>query len=147
MLISIDFKTKLSPADTFSFIAKNLFKNHEKWDPYIIENTKLTDGPVRVGTKGRTITNFLGKQKADFEVTEFIPDKTFIFVNTSGDVQLTRAYSFSQSKNGGTNINFSFEIKPGNLQSRLGFPIIVAIVKKRVPKNIKLLQDLLDSQK
>lgn len=145
MRLSIDFKTKLKPAQAFDFIANNFFENHPKWDPRIIEHVKTTDGPIGVGTEGRAVTKFMGKQKSTFKITEFKPNTVFSFINTSGPVYLDRSYKFNPDKNG-TKINFVFDMRPGAWYVKPVFPILAAQTKKLVYENIKLLESVLDSQ-
>ncbi len=143
MRISVDFVTTKTPDEAFAFIAKNFFANHQKWDPDLLSNVKTSDGPIGVGTTGRAVTKFAGKQTADFEVTQFEPNKSFVFVNTSGAVALERSYFFKPSKSGGTDINFIFDMKPKRLDTKLAFPILSAITRKKVSKNIETLKSLL----
>ena len=147
MLIDVKFATSLEPGEAFSFIAENFFKNHQKWDPDLIENVKTSDGPIGIGTTGRAVTRFAGKQVADFKITNYSPNKNFAFINTSGAVYLERAYSFEASPNGGTDINFIFDMRPKALRTKIVFPILKAITKKKVSSNIKLLESLLEKAK
>ena len=147
MRISVDFVTTKTPDEAFGFIAKDFFANHQKWDPDLLSNVKTSDGPIGVGTTGRAVTKFAGKQTADFEVTRFEPNKSFVFVNTSGAVALERSYFLKPNKSGGTDINFLFDMNPKRLDTKLVFPILSAITRKKVSKNIETLKSLLDSQK
>ena len=147
MRISVTFSTARSPSEAFGFIAQDFFKNHQKWDPDLISNVKLSDGPIGVGTRGRSVTKFAGKQTADFEVTEFELNKSFVFVNTSGAVALERSYFFKPNRSGGTDINFVFDMNPRRLDTKLAFPVLGAITRKKVNKNIETLRSLLDSKK
>ena len=142
MRISVDFVTTKTPDEAFAFIAKDFFANHQKWDPDLMSNVKTSNGPIGVGTTGRAVTKFAGKQTADFEVTEFKPNKQFKFVNTSGTVNLERSYSFKPAKNGGTDINFIFDMSPKPWLMKPIFPIIEAVTRKKVHQNIKILESL-----
>lgn len=144
MRIETRFKTSRSPAQAFKFIATDFFDNHQKWDPDLLQNIKLTEGPVGLGTKGRSVTRFAGKQKADFKVTGFEPDKLFEFVNTTGMVNLLRRYTFKPAGKG-ADITFVFDMTPKYFFMKPIFPIIAAQTKKRVQPNIDKLKALLDS--
>lgn len=144
MRISTDFSTPQNPRQAFSFIAKDFFENHQKWDPDLVENIKLTKGPIGAGTKGRSVTKFAGKQVADFEITEYSPEKSFVFINTTGPVLLERGYFFKPLSAGGTRVNFIFDMRPKTLPMKIVFPIISRLTAKRVHKNIKILESLLN---
>jgi hypothetical protein len=143
MRIETNFKSPKSPKDCFKFIAEDFFKNHQKWDPDLLENTKLSTGPIGKGTTGRSVTKFGGKQVSQFEVTNFSAPKQFAFVNTTGAVNLNRVYSFKPADDGGTDINFVFEMSPKRPDTWLAFPILAAMTRGKVAKNIKTLEELL----
>lgn len=141
MRITLAFTTPLKPAKAFEYIAEDFFTNHQKWDPDLVENKKLSDGPIGVGTKGRSVTKFAGKQTAYFEITTFSKPAKFSFINTSGPVNLQRTYTFLPDKDG-TKISFIFDMEPRLIMKPI-FPIIAVLTKKRVYKNIETLKSLL----
>lgn len=144
MKIQTTFHSAKPPAEVFSFIAENFFENHSKWDPDLLENTKLTDGPIGVGTEGRAVTKFAGKQVSNFKITQYEPNERFVFINTSGPVALERSYFFKPSQDG-AEVTFIFEMLPKTLMTKLAFPILKAVTEKRVHQNIRTLETLLNS--
>lgn len=138
----VTIRVPRSPDDAFAFIARDFFANHPRWDTAIVEMTQTSAGAVGVGTTGREVRSFAGKQAADFRITEFEPGRRFAFTNTSGAFWLDRAYDFDPD-DGGTAISFSFKMRPRILPVRLLFPMIKGQIEKQVRANIERLATLL----
>lgn len=65
------------PAVVFDFVAVNHLSNHPRWDPHM-ELTKLTDGPMGVGTRfHRRQTRGDVAIEGTMDVVEFQPDRVF----------------------------------------------------------------------
>jgi uncharacterized protein YndB with AHSA1/START domain len=142
MLVQVSFTVAKSPAEVFDFVAARFFEHHPLWDPSIVELTNHTTGPVGVGTRGTEVRRFMGKQSADFEVTEFEPARRFAFTNTSGPFALDRAYTFEAS-DGGTRLAFDFDIMPRQLPVRVLFPLVSKTIASQVRTNLGNLEKLL----
>ncbi len=141
MLVHVSFDVDKSPAEVFDFVAAGFFEHHPLWDPAITELTNHTPGPVGVGTKGTEVRRFMGKQSADFEVTEFEPGRRFVWVNTSGPFALDRAHAFEASDRG-TKVTFDFDMNPRPLPMRLLFPLVSKTIASQVRTNIGNLEKL-----
>jgi hypothetical protein len=142
MHVQVEFDVGRSPAEVFEFVAAGFFEHHQLWDSDIVELRQHSPGPVTVGTTGTEVRRFMGKQSADFEVTEFEPTHRFVWTNTSGPIALDRAYTFEPTGQG-THVRFDFETEPRLLPFRLLFPLVKGIIAGQVRTNIGNLERIL----
>jgi hypothetical protein len=70
-------ESSLSVHDAFAYMAA--FENVAEWDPGVVEATRLTDGPVHVGTEFRVLTQ-TGKRRIPlvYRVTDFEEDSRVV---------------------------------------------------------------------
>jgi hypothetical protein len=141
----IEIEVPVAQTDAFTYVAENYFENHHRWNPAIIELTKLTDGPVGVGTRGRETRRFVVKQPADFEVTAYDPPHHFAFTNTTGAFALDRSYTFEPAP-AGTLITVSMQMGARKPIARVLLPIVGGTIGKQVRSNIARLRDLLSAE-
>jgi hypothetical protein len=139
---TVEVRVPRAPAAVFAFVAEGFFDNHPRWDP-AVAMANDTPGPVAVGTRGREVRRFLGRQVAEVEVTAFQPPRRFALRNRSGPFELDRAFSF-EPVDGGTHIRFSFRMRPRPLPLRLLFPLLRPTISRQVHANIARLGQLLD---
>lgn len=125
---------------TWVYVAEQYFDHHASWDPAVVDMQPSQPGNVRSGFTGVETRRFLGRQRAGFEITEFIPQRRFALRNTSGPFKLDRAYDFVP-ENGGTRISFSFRMAPKG-PARLLFPLLRRIIARQVRSNIDRLADV-----
>jgi uncharacterized protein YndB with AHSA1/START domain len=84
------------------------FSNTPKWSPDIVEMTQTSPGPLGVGT---TLLIRHPKQSLAGRVTEFEPDRSFVFEVTSGPARGTRVgYSMERIERN-TRLVYSFDFK------------------------------------
>lgn len=76
-------------------------ENAPKWQPAVIEVKRLTDGPIRVGTKFSEVAKMMGRRiNATCEITELVPNKTFAFKGTSdGPMEYEATYILEPNGN------------------------------------------------
>ena len=68
-------------ADVFTYAAD--FSNIENWDPGVVSSTKITDGPIGVGTKYELDVKFgLGTIPMIYEITVYEPATRVVLVGT-----------------------------------------------------------------
>jgi hypothetical protein len=142
---SVTIAVPCTPEAAFTFIATDFFENHRRWDPAITELTQTSPAPLGVGTTGREVRQFGGRQVADFRVTEYAPARRFAFTNTSGAFWLDRAYTLTPD-DGGTRICFTFDMRPRALPMRLFAPLLHGMIKAQVTANIERLRHLLTDE-
>jgi len=128
--------------DVWKFVVIEYFEHHGCWDDAITEMTKLTPGPLGVGTRGREVRSFGGKQAAEFEVTELVEPNRFAFRNTSGPFAVERAYELHATPSG-TRLVFSFRMRPKG-PTKVLFPLLRSKVASQVRANIGRIPGLVE---
>jgi Polyketide cyclase / dehydrase and lipid transport len=118
----------------WAYVVDGFFDHHGRWDPAVAGMERLTDGPLRVGTRGLETRSFGGKQTAEFEVTQLDRPQLFGFRNITGPFALERQYRFAGAE-GGTTVDFVFDMVPRGAM-RLLFPLIRPIIARQVRANI-----------
>lgn len=114
------------PADVFRFIAVDHDRNHPRWDPKMAL-TRLTDGPIGVGTVMRRRHTHTGVPvEGTMEVVEFVPDRVLGFVINDGPLEMNSRMTFTPEGRNGTRITGTLDIPsmaepmdPGPIQQSL----------------------------
>jgi carbon monoxide dehydrogenase subunit G len=105
-----------SPAEVFAFVADGTMA--PQWRPGVLDVSKVSgDGlgaVYRQGVKGPG-----GRRvAADYEVTEYAPDRRIAFKAIAGPVRPTGSFDLAPS-GAGTSITFSLQVELGGLQKLL----------------------------
>ena len=98
-------------ADVYNYVV-NI--DGQKWQPAVIEVRKLTEGPVRVGSKFSEVAKMMGRRvNTTCEITALEPNKRISFRATSdGPVEYETTYTLEQNGNATRlNINGNFRTK------------------------------------
>jgi uncharacterized protein YndB with AHSA1/START domain len=89
-------------------------ENVQRWQPAVIEVTRLTEGPTRVGTRFREVVRFMGRRYTSIcEIVELEPNKLFAFkASSDGPLEYHTKYTFEPA-DGGTRLEIvgSFQTK------------------------------------
>jgi carbon monoxide dehydrogenase subunit G len=113
------------------------------WQTTLAESEKLTDGPMRVGTRVREVRHFLGvRVELTWEVTEYEPTRKSAIRGVSGPVPLTGSYRL-EPVDGGTRFTVSGELDAHGL-FRLAEPVFARITRRELEANLGHLKDLLE---
>ena len=115
------------------------------WQTTLAESEKLTDGPMRVGTRVREVRHFLGVRiELTWEVTEYEPNRRSAIRGVSGPVPLTGGYRF-EPHDGGTRFTVSGELDAHGL-FKLAEPVFARITRRELETNLGHLKDLLEAE-
>ncbi len=97
-------------ADVFAYWAD--LENGSEWASAVIERTKITDGPVGVGTRYRAVEQFPGR-KVQFtvEITEFEPNRRMAAIWEGLPVEAGWVATFEEF-NGGTRLTMTAQNQP-----------------------------------
>jgi len=125
----------------FAFVADP--KNLRTWQPTLIENEQLTEGPVRVGVRFREVRR-TGPRRSEIqgEITTFDPNKRFA-TTTLTKPQVTVSYSF-EPENGGTRLSCKFGMLTSGFM-RLLEPLIAGLTKQAFDSGFEKLKRVLES--
>lgn len=115
------------------------------WQTTLTESEKLTDGPLRVGTRVREVRHFLGRRiELAWEVTEYEPNRKSAIRGISGPVPLTGGYRL-EALDGATRFTVSGELDAHGL-FKLAEPVFARITRRELEANLGHLKDLLETE-
>jgi len=115
------------------------------WQTTLTESEKLTDGPMRVGTRVREVRHFLGVRiELTWEVTEYEPNRKSAIRGVSGPVPLTGGYRL-EPLDAGTRFTVSGELDAHGL-FKLAEPVFARITRRELEANLGHLKDLLETE-
>ena len=119
-------------------------ENILKWQSGTIEAEKTSDGPIGVGTTGRSVSRFLGRRiESESEFTEYELNRKFVFKSKSGPIQFEVRMTFERVE-GGTRINTKFEAEIGGF-FKLAEPLVVSMGKRQLEGDLANLKDLMEA--
>jgi hypothetical protein len=133
-----------SVESVWEYVVAGFFEHHGAWDPAVVGMTRLDDGPLSVGSRGRERRRFAGTQEADFTVTELTRLQAFAFRNTTGPFALDRRYDFRADGSGATVVAFEFDMAPRGAM-RLLFPLLRPVIRRQVRANIDRIPALVEA--
>jgi len=81
--------------DVFDFVALHCYDNHPHWEPEVLEIRRLTDGPVRVGSRAVMVRRDFGKvTQTEYEVTELEANRRIAFRHDNPQMDFTLTFDF-----------------------------------------------------
>lgn len=130
-----------SPKEVFDFIASS--DNAPKVVQSVKSMVKLTEGPVRVGTRYRETRLMNGKeQHAELEVVAYEPNQKYAMKNVTEGIETVYRYTFHPEADG-TRVDLVCEVKAGGLK-KLMLPMVVSILKKEDGDHLQRLKKALE---
>src|SRR5688572_28645022 len=86
--------------EVFDFVVN--VENAPKWQPAVIETRRLTEGPIRVGTRFQEVARLMGRRVTTIcEITELEPSQHVSFAATSsGPFSYATRYAFEDTEGG-----------------------------------------------
>jgi uncharacterized protein YndB with AHSA1/START domain len=130
-----------TPKEVFDFITAS--ENAPKVVASVKSMVKLTEGPVRLGTRYRETRLMDGKEhQAELEVVEYEPGQSYAMKNVTEGIETVYRYVF-QSENDGTRVDLVCEVKAGGLK-KLMLPMVVAILKKEDGDHLQKLKQAME---
>ncbi len=120
-------------------------KNNLEWETGVVEMELTTEGPVGVGSKGRRVENYMGRDEGVWEVTAYDKNRsvaiTFDSEKFTGDGQWDM-----EAIDGGTRLSYRFSGTPKNLFFRMLMPFFTLMVRRQVRRDYETLKRILESQ-
>jgi uncharacterized membrane protein len=129
--------------EVFAFAAN--IENNAQWQSGVLEAQATSEGPIGVGTTYRYVAQLLGRRiKADGEVTEYEPNRTYSFESTSGPFPIEGGLT-CEAAEGGTKVTLAVEADIGGF-FKMAEPLVVRTIKKQFEADVGKLKDLLEAQ-
>jgi Polyketide cyclase / dehydrase and lipid transport len=131
-----------APNDVFDFIVSS--DNAPKIVQSVTSMVKLTEGPVRVGTRYRE-TRLMGGQEhqTELEVVEFDPSRKYAMQNINDGIETVYRYHI-QPERDGTRIALVCEVKAKGIKKLL-LPVVISILKKEDGDHLQRLKKALEA--
>jgi Polyketide cyclase / dehydrase and lipid transport len=126
--------------DVFAFLAD--FENVPKWNYAIVQTTKVSPGPVGVGTTYRQTRSVPRRSEEGFEVTGFEPARRLEIEGRIGPFRARISYLLDPAGSG-TRLRNAVDLASAGL-STLVAPLATSRVKKAVAANLDTLKQLLE---
>jgi hypothetical protein len=126
--------------DVFAFLAD--FQNVPKWNYAIVETTKVSPGPVGVGTTYRQIRSVPSRSEESFEVTVFEPASQLEVQGQIGPFRARISYLLEPTGSD-TRLRNAVDLGFSGLSSLVA-PLAAARVKHAVAANLDTLKQLLE---
>ena len=126
--------------DVFAFLAD--FENVPKWNYAIVETTKVSPGPVGVGTTYRQTRSVPRRSEEGFEVTAFEPARRLEVQGQIGPFTARLSYLLEPTGNG-TRLRNAVDLGSSGL-STLVAPLATSRIKHAVAANLDTLKQLLE---
>lgn len=131
-----------SSQDVFDFITSS--DNAPKVVQSVKSMVKLTEGPVRVGTRYRETRTMRGKEEhAELEVVVYEPNQNYAVKNMTEGIETVYQYTFHPEANG-TRVDLVCEVKAGGVK-KLMLPMVVSILKKEDGDHLQRLKKVLET--
>ena len=128
--------------EVFDFIAAS--DNAPKIVRSVTSMVKLTEGPVRVGTRYRETRLMNGKeQQAELEIVEFEPTQKYAMQNVTSGIETVYRYKI-QPERDGTRIDLVCEVKAKGIK-KLMLPLVVTILKKEDGDHLQRVKKALEA--
>jgi uncharacterized membrane protein len=128
--------------DVFAYLAD--FENVPEWNYAIERTTKVSEGPVAVGTTYRQIRNIPRRSEESFSVTAFEPDRRLAIRGTLGPFDSELQYRLEPIGQRTQVIN-EVELTPRGILGMVG-RLASSRVKEAVASNLRELKRLLETR-
>ena len=131
-----------SPKEVFDFITSS--DNAPKIVQSVKSMVKLTEGPVRVGTRYRETRLMNGKeQHAELELVAYEANQKYAMKNVTEGIETVYQYTFHPEANG-TLVDLVCEVKAGGLKKFM-LPMVASILKKEDGGHLQRLKKALEA--
>jgi hypothetical protein len=129
------------PKEVFDFITAS--ENAPKIVNSVKSMVKLTDGPVRVGTRYRETRLMNGKeQHAELEIVEFEPARKYAVQNVTEGIEVVYRYNL-QPERDGTRVDLVCDLKTKGIK-KLMLPLVASILKKEDGDHLQRVKKVLE---
>jgi uncharacterized membrane protein len=127
-------------AEVFAYLAN--FENVPTWNYAIAETSKISAGPVGIGTKYRQVRKLPRPSEESFDVTEFEPEARLSVEGAFGPFPGRLSYLLEPAA-GGTRVTNVVELQPSGVLRLVG-GLATSKLRSAVGANLGKLKELLE---
>lgn len=118
------------PEAVFDVIGTNVYENHPRWEPEVVEIRRVTEGPVRRGSRALMTRHEYGRRSTvPYEVTEFEPDRKIAFRHLSGAMAFEIAFVLEPAGDAASDLTVQIRAQPKGI-----FRLLTPLVARSLPK-------------
>ena len=131
------------PDDVFAFIRD--FPRMHEWEPSIVEQRVLTEGPIGAGTRGLEVRRMLGRRvESSWELIEYEPPRRLTMTFASGKVTGVGRFTLEPVE-GGTRVRVGVEACGGRLLTLLQ-PIAARAFRRMDERTLRHLKEAAEAE-
>ena len=132
-----------SPKEVFDFITAS--ENAPKVVPSVKSMVKLTEGPIRVGTRYRETRLMGGKEAhAELEIVDLDPNQKYAMKNVTDGIETVYRYTFLPERDG-TRVDLVCELNASGIK-KLMLPMVASILKKEDGQHLQRLKKVMEKE-
>ena len=133
-----ELEIKRPAKEVFQFLSN--FENMPKWNYFVVDVKKITDGQIGLGTTFRQVRK---TDTQDYKIIEYEPDRKVAVKTIPPYADLTMRFTLSSKENDNTLLNDQWEFDTGKpaFVERLGG----GKIKSAVAENLSKLKELLEA--
>ncbi len=129
--------------EVFAYLSDpNTFK---EWEDGVLEMELTSEGPVGVGSKGRRVENYMGRDEGTWEVTKYELGKTIALTFESQKFSGDGRYDLEPA-DGGTRLRYRFGGRVKSPIWNLLTPLMMPMVRRRTNRNYDRLKQVLEAK-
>ena len=129
--------------DVFTYLAEP--SNVLNWESGVEVMELTSEGPIGVGSKGRRVETYMGRDESVWEVTEWKRNE-FVAIKGESDKFIGHHEWRTEPTDGGTRLTYRFGGTAKNPFLKLLMPLMMPIMNPKVKKNYQKLKEILESQ-
>jgi len=126
--------------EVFAYVGD--LRHSAEWQAGLSEVRKVTEGPLRIGTRFAVVRKLLGRRlELISEFVRYEPNTRFTF-RFSGSMPGEGSYFFESTPDG-TRVTWRVEMRPRGF-SRLAEPLVATSLRRQMAANLPVLKELLE---
>ncbi|MGX5714765.1 SRPBCC family protein [Arthrobacter sp. MAHUQ-56] len=119
--------------------------NAPRWYANIHRSQRLTDGPLRVGSKVAFTAKFLGRElNYTYEFVEYVPGEKLVMRTAQGPFPMETTYTWADD-GGGTRMALRNTGSPSGF-SKLAGLVMEPMIRRETRKDLRRLKAILESR-
>ncbi len=110
------YRVGRTPEQVFEVIGTNLYRNHPRWEPEVIEIRPLTDGPLRVGSRAVMVRKD-GRRRSEviYEITAFEPGRRVTSIHPGASMDFELTFDLAPVESSATDLTVRVRMTPHGL--------------------------------
>ena len=129
--------------EVFAYLAEP--KNDLEWARGVEVNELTSEGPMGVGSKGRRVETYMGRDEYVWEVTEWKPNE-LVAIKLESDKFIGHGNWRTEATDSGTRLTYRFSGSVKNLLFKLLMPLMTMMFKRQIRKDFQKFKEILESR-